>query len=331
MNRQIVDRLAQTGLRVGVIVAALCWLGASWDVRANLVISDPSIINLYLFNEQSSGQLDNSFVPGFEPFTDTAPTGTPQNHEDFIDGPSDGPAWGSGANFAGIGTGTGLTFTRSDGDHTAAEGWQHLSQGNYSNGGSYTTMLRAFVTENNDNTVYNLYGDSSNFLQLEGVSGGAAARFDVRLRGLANSEADWLFDSFGTGASSTTGGSFSLQPNTWYNLFLIYEGNTAITLAADDGTTFSWLRTEDKPALFDSVTSGWSDATRPRAIAEHARLNPAINPFDGRLESIVTWDKALTLGEADAIGLTNIPEPATGLLVVLGAVGLLLRSRREQS
>jgi hypothetical protein len=152
---------------------------------------------------------------------------------------------------------------------------------------------------------------------------------DVRLRGLANGETEWLFDSFGSTGAITTGGNFSLQPNTWYNVFMIYEANTAITLAADDGTSLSWLRTEDKPAMFDSVSSGWSDASRARTIAALSPSTAPADPFDGRLESIVTWDRALTLGEADAIGFANIPEPATGLLALLGGLGLLLRRIRR--
>src|SRR5687768_17081585 len=50
--------------------------------------SDPSIINLYRFNEATSGDLVNSPFPN--QFLDTAPTGTPQNHDDLNAG---NPTW----------------------------------------------------------------------------------------------------------------------------------------------------------------------------------------------------------------------------------------------
>jgi MYXO-CTERM domain-containing protein len=41
------------------------------------------------------------------------------------------------------------------------------------------------------------------------------------------------------------------------------------------------------------------------------------------------WDKALSISEAQAIGLTNVPEPASAGLAVAGLA--LLASRRRRS
>ena len=150
-----------TWLALGLV---LCLLTAApgW---AELNTADPSIINLYLLNEQTSGPLTNFVVS----FYDTAPTGTAQNHDTFS---GSGPYWGTGADFeaggVAVGTGTGLTFDRSNGEHTRHAAWLTTSQGNYNNGDSYTAMTRVFATEAIDNTFYHTLGSYAHYIQFQG-------------------------------------------------------------------------------------------------------------------------------------------------------------------
>ena len=323
MSTRAFDRVAQMGLRAGVIMAALCWLGTSWDARATLDPADPSIINLFLLNEQTSGQINNSVVSHY----DTAPTGTAQNHDTFG---GTGPYWGTGADFeaggVAVGTGTGLTFDRSNGEHTRHAAWLTTSQGNYSNGDSYTVMTRLFATEAIDNTYYHTLGSWAHYIQFQGISTADRLVMLGNVRGGTPNETHWNLTSQASGGG-VTGSTFFMDTGKWYNVFLIYEQNTALTLAIDDGTTFDYLRSADVPAGFDTITNGFGDPNNSWAMGTFGLGGTDPNTFDGRMESIVYFDKALSLAEADDINLTNIPEPASLLLLALGF--LLIRRRHD--
>jgi len=295
---------------------------------AALVLSDPSIINLYRLNEQTSGQLENSVLGSY---VDTAPTGTAQNHDDFFDGSSDGPAWTSGAAYNSVsgtvGDGTGLAFTRSDNDRTRSSPWMNTAQGNYSNGKSYSLMIRVKAGELLDNTSYPLIGMGSHGITLNGVSGGGQAAVSIRVRDGSGgvNETYWSFDSLGTGDPNSSGPAFKLQSGTWANLFLIYDANARLTVAMDDGTNFYAQTSVVPPAGFDTLGTGFSDHDRHWILGSNTTAEGG--GYDGLVESVVYWDKALTNAEASAIGLTNqvIPEPMLGSLLATGA--LLLRRR----
>lgn len=318
------------GRRVAMIAvcAAIVSLGAT--VEAALNTSDVDIINLYLFNEQTSGQLANN--PNPNQFLDTAPTGTAQNHDNFDDNPSDGPAYATGSLFdisgTPVGTGTGLIFTRSDNDRTRFEGWMSTSQGNYVNGGSFTVMIRLYATELTDDIDYNLLGRSSHFLKLQGVSGGGTSRIDVGLRdggvGGNSLEDFWTHNSFGG-----SGDTIFLNTNTWYNLFLIYNANTSLTIALDDGTTFKQATSTTVPTGFDSLVEGFSDAAFHWHVGS-LNTTPG-SEFDGRIESIAIWDRALPLAYADGIGFATVPEPSAALLIGTSALLMLRRKPNRNS
>jgi hypothetical protein len=272
----------------------------------DLNLSDPSIINLYRFNEQSSGQLDNSVLGSF---VDTAPTGSAQNHDDFADGASDGPAWTTGAAYNSpsgvVGDGVGLAFTRADSDRTRYSPWMNQTQGNYSNGKSFSLMMRIKPGELLDNTAYNLTGIGSHGITLNGVSGGGQGAVSVRLRDdtSGTSETYWSFDSLGTGDPNSTGAAFKVYTDTWANIFVIYDANARLTIALDDGTNFYTQTSTVPPAGFDTLNTGYSDFDRHWWVGSNTSAEGG--GYDGLIESIVFWDKALSNAEADAIGLLN--------------------------
>ena len=292
---------------------------------------DPGIISLYKLDEATSGQLNNSVD---QSFADTAPTGTPQPHDDLDDGTSDGPAWGGGSAFevggVDVGTGGGLIFTRSDSDNTRIEGWMSVSQGNYDNGDSFTIMIRLHPTETTDNTDYYVFANgSSEYIRYQGGSGDQQARVDVRLRdgGGAGGETYWDFTTHGDGEA---GSPFYMANALWQNLFLIYDADTSLTIAVDDGTSFLYLTDTTVPADFSTLSDGFSDAGRHWAIgAPFYGAAPIANTFDGRIESIVIWDKALTTAEADAIDVVNAPLPGSLLLILGGLCGWFFAGSRR--
>ncbi len=268
---------------------------------ASLNTADPSIINLWRLNEQTSGELINNINASF---LDTAPTGTPQNHEDFY---GLGPDWTSGSayDFSGgvVGDGIGLSFTRADMERTRVSPWYNVPQGNYTNGSSFTIMLRLNAAELTDNLYYDLFGFGSTAITLAGASPGGKARLDVRIRdgGVGGNGAE----NYWTATSYTNDGpAFALNSGVWTNLFVIYNANTSITLASDDGTTFLANSNSAVPDGFNSLVEGFSDSDRRWFIGALDSLEP--NTYDGLIESIVVWDRALTPAEAAGIGLTNV-------------------------
>jgi len=284
-----------------------------------LNLTDSSIINLYKFDEQSSGQLTNT-VPGS--FVDSAVTGTPQNHDDAAWA---APDWGT-AQFTGIGDGRGLIFNRAEGDVTRALPWMNQNQGNYTNGKSFTIMMRLNANSLLDNTSYGLLGTTSNYINIDGGSGNKGI-FKVRIReGAGGGETSWYFDTYvGTGSGGLTGDSWmAIYEDIWYNVFLIYNADSSLTVAIDDGTTFKYVKTENVPASFSTLTNGFSDADRHTIFGSNVGA-VTYTGFDGLIESVVMWDKALSNAEADAIGFTNIPEPATMSLLGLGLLALVRR------
>lgn len=292
------------------LAAAL--VGFAAPVSAALDVNDTSIINLYRFDEKTSGQLNNNDDPAF---TDTAPTGTAQNHVPFG---SPGPDYGSGAAFqqgaVTVGTGTGLIFDRSNGEHTRFASPIDTSQGNYTNGDSYTVMVRLRVENLGDGTPYDVLGNNAHGISLEGVSFGGGT-VQARVRG----------GSGGPVWTANSGFGPVFVPNgAWVNLFVIYEQNTSITIAVDNGSSFETYVDANVPGGFDSST-GFEDSANTWQVGART-AGVGTNSLDGRIESIVFWDKALSTTEADAIDLANVPEPATLGLMGLGAV-LMLRRR----
>lgn len=149
-------------------------IAVAGNVEAVLDAADPNIISLYLLNEASSGQLNNTAAPSFY---DTAAVGTAQNHDGFSDFPSDGPTWANGTDFeiAGtdVGTGTGLLFNAGEWDRTRTSGWQNVSQGAYTDGNNFTIMVRGYFTEALDGETYGLYCQGvTSYLRLQGTSQG---------------------------------------------------------------------------------------------------------------------------------------------------------------
>ena len=282
-----------------------------------LQTTDPSIINLYRFNEASSGDLTNS-VPGS--FVDTAPTGTPQNHDDLSAG---APTWTSGLP---VGDGIGLTFNRSEVDFTRFAAWMNTPQGNYTNGKSFTVMVRLNAASLVDNNTYDVVGIGSHRITLAGSGEPDTASVGVNVR---DQDTYFTLDSLGTtNGSSSSGAAFKLRENTWSNLFLIYDANSSLTVAIDDGTNFFSQVATGAPGGFNTVTEGFDNATVPWFVGS---LGSGVNTFDGAIESIAIWDRALTTVEADAIGLStsDVPEPGAASVLVLAAATLVTRRRRR--
>ncbi len=327
-QRSLMQRHGSASVGAGIIALAL----AAVVPAAQAVLPySANLINAYQLNEQTSGQLNNSVD---ESFLDTAPNGTPQNHDDFNDGASDGPAWVSGAPMTTsfhpgyVGDGRGLQFTRSDVDQTRFEPWMNVAQGNYTDGGSFTVMVRMKPTQLTDDTNYYLLGNSSNYIRLAGLGGSTTARIDVRLReGAGGGEDDWLLDSFGNGnGGGAPGPSFTAGLNAWQNVFLIYNQDSTLTIALDDGTTFNSLTSSAPPASFDSSANGFSDSAAHWFMGN---INSGTDTFDGIIESVYIWDRALTLAEANDINLT-VPEPSTVLLMLVGG-SIAWKARRKAS
>lgn len=293
-------------------------IGAVTQVSsAALNPSDPSIINLYRLNEQAPGGPFNNAVSG--QFLDTAVTGTPQNHEDVASAPS--PTWVS---TGAVGDGVGLSFSRAASQHTRFEPWMHLTQGNYSPGDSFTVMVRLNAAALADNTTYDLLGTGSNQIRLEG-SGSAPNSAAVRVQ-LRDPDTFWFVDSFGntSAGSSSSGASFVVTAGTWANVFLIYEAGASLKVAMDNGTSFAAQTTTGVPATFDPIAQGFDNASSARWFVGSTG-SPTTTSYDGVIESIVIWDKALTNAEADAIDFTTVPEPAAVSLLGLGALALRRR------
>jgi hypothetical protein len=297
--------------------------------NASLNTKDPHIISLYLFDEQTSGHIINDVnandanIP--RAFYDRAVTGTAQNWDPFkgddVNYPSSGPTWGMGADFQNqgnnIGTGTGLIFHAADNDRTRITHWLDVSQGNYINGGSFTIMVRAYGTEALDGTNYPLFSSRTHHLLLQGTYAGVLNIWGM-LRAGGGTRATWYFVGNWQPRTSLNSG---IRPNTWNNVFLIYSQNSSLTLAADDGKEFFYC-TQSPPAGWDSTpnpadpNAGFADSSDPWEIgySPQYEVPPDItNPdfFDGRIECIAVWDKALTLAEADAINLDNVSVPVS--------------------
>jgi len=310
----IMRRFWKTVSKSMVLVAVLAVVS-----QADLVVTDSSIISFYRLDEATTGNLDNS-VKGS--FSDSAPTGTAQDHDDFNDGTSDGPAWST----MSVGTGSGLVFDKADNDRTRAAGWMNVAQGNYSEGKSFTIMARVYATEAIDNAVYALYVNGyTSGLRLKGTSVGTLT-VDASLRdGAANGGTETYWNVTSGAASPDV---WWIDKDKWHNVFLIYEANTGLTVAADDGTTFMSYTDTSVPAGFDTLSHGFSDSSRHWFMGTNdLNRTDGYSVYDGRMESVVLWDKALSLSEADAINLTNIPEPATIAFLGIGAMALIRRRK----
>jgi hypothetical protein len=293
------------------LLAVVCATSMSFGA---LNVNDPGLIVLYQFNEGTPG---NTFTNGvFGSFVDTAVTGTPQNHDDASSFPS--PMWGGGADYAGIGDGVGLTFDRAAGTVVRALPWQSISQGNYNPGGSYTEFFRVYSNNFAATNTYRLYGTSSNRIQLVSPEDHQAV-IDLQIReGAGGSETKWNY---------ATDDVLTMNDGKWYNLFVMYNANTSITVALDDGTTFQSVTTLDVPSSFDTLSFGMSDGSQDPKIGSWYNAADPGNAWGGRIESCAVWDRALTLSEAQAIGFTNVPEPVSMLLFGVGAV-LMSRKRK---
>ena len=326
MSEKMHGRMSLLGLAAIVIASPSI-------ASAALVTTDPSIINLYRLNEQTSGQLVNSPLPG--QFLDTAPTGTPQNHDDLN---ANGPTWGTGAAYeqasVPVGDGIGLGFNRSNTEYTRFQAWMGTPQGNYTNGKSFSMMIRVKPGTLVDNETYDLIGNGSHGITLRGNSTPGTASVNFRLR---DQNTFWTLNGSGGSVdpASTGGGSmganFIANSGTWANLFLIYDANVTpalsrLTVAIDDGS-FKAQTSIGAPTGFDTIAEGFDNAGVAWFVGS---AGSATNDYDGLIESIVFWDKALTNEQASAIGLTNgeVPEPAMGsLLLVAGGLAMRRRGR----
>lgn len=288
---------------------------------AALDVTDPSIISLYLLNDQvGSNPFNNAVKPQFY---DTAPTGTAQNHDDLQSIAS--PTWVS---TPGIGTGTGLDFERDNLQATRFEGWMSTSQGNYAPGGSFSLMVRLKAESLQDNTFYNVLGTGAHGITLQGSSAPNTGNASFKMR---DSSEYWNIDTSGnTNSPNSSGSSVVITTGEWINLFVMYEANanpanSVLTIAVDNGTLFGAQKTVGgAPAGFDSIAEGFDNGNYAWYVGDNST---GTSTFDGMIESIVIWDRALTPTEAASIGFTNVPEPAGLSLVGIGAAALLRRRR----
>ena len=281
---------------------------------AALNINDPSIINLYHFNDQVGANPFNNGVPG--QFVDTAITGTPQNHDDLS---AASPTW---VNTPGIGDGKGIDLDRASTQYTRFSPWMNTSQGSYSNGKSFSVMVRLNAGALVDNAVYDVIGIGSHKISLQGNSTPNTAGVNIQVR---DQNTFWTLNNSGTtNGSGSSGASFVLNGGEWINLFMIYNANTSLTLAYDNGTTFAAQTATGAPAGFDTLGELFDNAGVHWFVGS---TGAGVNTFDGQIETIAIWDKALTTAEADAIGLTNVPEPAG--VGVLGLAALAATRRRK--
>lgn len=278
-----------------------------------------SVITLYELDKGTVGTNLNNSDTTKSLVLDTAPLGTAEFHDEFNDGTSSGPAWVSTGT---VGNGVGMEFSRTDGDgdRTRVTGWLHTSQGSYSEGKSFTVMARVKAAEAVDGRVYNIFGllgyDS---LALEGTSTGQLTIKTVVRDGTANggSEVRW----YATSGDNSNNELFFIDTDKWYNVFLIYNANSSIILAADDGTTFVSNTNTSVPAGFDSLSHLFSDSSRHWVIGGNSTT---AGTFEGTIEAISVYDGALSLSEADAM---TIPEPATAAFLGLGLISLLKRRK----
>jgi hypothetical protein len=197
----------------------------------------------------------------------------------------------------------------------------NTSQGNYSDGKSFTAMVRLNLGDTVDNQVQDIIGIGSHGISLQGNSTPGTASVNIRVR---DQNTFWTLDNSGTtNGAGSTGSSFVMNSGVWTNLFLIYNANTSLTLAFDNGTTFAAQTANGAPSGFDTLTELFDNAGVPWYVGS---TGAGVNTLDGQIETIAIWDKALSLSEADAIGLTNVPEPASlGLLGVVMMAGVRCR------
>lgn len=254
-------------------------------------------INYFEFNEGVIGtNLDNTDAT-HTLITDTAPLGSPQFHDNFDDGDSNGPGWVS---TGAIGDGVGLEFSRADGagDRTRISQWLNLSQGDYIEGGSFTIMARVKASEAVDGRKYTIFGlEGYETLTLEGTSTGQLLVKGLVRDGTANagSEIRWNASS----GDNSNNELFFIDTDTWYNVFLIYNANTSLTVAADDGVNFVSNTNSTVPAGFDSLTHLFADSARHWIIGSSVTTS---GEFEGIIELIRVYDEAISLAKADAVG-----------------------------
>lgn len=306
-------------MRVATMLACAAVGAVTSTTFAALDPTDASIINLYRFNEATSGDLVNSPFPN--QFLDTAPTGTPQNHDDIS---ANGPAWVSGLP---VGDGIGLSFDASNTEYTRFTGWSATPQGNYTNGQSFTAMVRLNAATLADNVTYRILGSGLNNISLNGSGEPNTASVSVSLR---DQNTQLTISSLGpTNAPDSSGSAGKVSTNKWFNVFLIYSANNTLSVAIDDGTTFTAQTTIGLPSGFDTIGEGFDNAGTSWFVGS---LGDGTQLFDGTIESIAIWDKALTLAEADAIDLTTVaavPEPAMAAMLLLGLAASAARRRRD--
>jgi hypothetical protein len=303
--------------RTNTIAAGILGVAAvaTMPMVANAALdpSDTSIISLYHFNDQvGATPFNNSVKPQF---IDTAVTGTPQNHDDLG---AASPTW---INTPGIGDGKGIDLDKANTQFTRFTSFMNTSQGNYSDGKSFTAMVRLNLGDTVDNQVQDIIGIGSHGISLQGNSTPGTASVNIRVR---DQNTFWTLDNSGTtNGAGSTGSSFVMNSGVWTNLFLIYNANTSLTLAFDNGTTFAAQTANGAPSGFDTLTELFDNAGVPWYVGS---TGAGVNTLDGQIETIAIWDKALSLSEADAIGLTNVPEPASlGLLGVVMMAGVRCR------
>ena len=130
------------------------------------------------------------------------------------------------------------------------------------------------------------------------------------------------------GADRTVGESGVLNDNLWHHVAFTYEGSTAGGLQL----------------YIDGAPTGPADTTSGSAIAASTGIlalgNASISPasskqFDGLMDEVAIWDKALSAGDiaqiASGVSPQLIPEPTTLLIwSLLAGLGVGLRWRRRK-